>query len=77
MHMDTDINNANDKDTCQTKHDCMGSLPNEPKIWITNLAERLPKLPAWGLHSENPGSAIANDYSEHKKWGVVAFMRKI
>ena len=29
--MDTDTNDANDNDTCQTKHDCIGSLPNEPK----------------------------------------------
>ena len=27
---DTD-DDANDNDTCQTKHECIGSLPNEPK----------------------------------------------
>ena len=29
----TDANN-NDNDTWQTEHDCIGSLPNEPKTWI-------------------------------------------
>ena len=32
MHMDdADMDNANDNTTCQTKHDSIGSLPNEPK----------------------------------------------
>ena len=28
---DTDTDDANDNTTRQTKHDCIGSLPNEPK----------------------------------------------
>ena len=31
MDTDMDTNDGNDNDTCQTKHDCIGSLPNEPK----------------------------------------------
>ena len=28
---DADTDDANDNTTRQTKHDCIGSLPNEPK----------------------------------------------
>ena len=31
MDADTDMDDTNDNDTRQTKHDCIGSLPNEPK----------------------------------------------
>ena len=41
LYTDADADNNNDNNTQQTEHDCIGSLPNEPKSRIYILIYEL------------------------------------